>query len=106
MTCPQVKIPPTQNTNISNQDPTKSDLTWLSWLSFWPIRCVDFCIVQGEIHIVQGEVHIAQGEVHIVQGKPYRSEVKSNIDYMKVETSQVSHRRISLYKCYSYSVVN
>ena len=42
---------------------------------------MDFCIVQGEIHIVQGEVHI-------LQGKPYRSEVKSNIDYMKVETSQ------------------
>ena len=37
---------------------------------------MDFCIVQGEIHIVQGEVHIVQGEVHIVQG-----------DYMKVETS-------------------
>ena len=47
-------------------------------MSFCPIRCMDFCIVQGEIHIVQGEVHIVQGEVHIVQG-----------DYLKVETSQV-----------------
>ena len=53
---------------------------------------MDFCIVQGEIHIVQGEAHIVQGEVHIVQG-----------DYMKVETSQVWHRRISLYKCYILS---
>ena len=50
---------------------------------------MEFCIVQGEIHIVQGEIHIVQGEVHIVQGKPYRSEVKLNIDYMKVEKSQV-----------------
>ena len=55
-------------------------------------RCMDFCIVQGEIHIVQGEVHLVQGEVHIVQG-----------DYMKVETSQVWHRLISLYKCYILS---
>ena len=30
---------------------------------------MDFCIVQGKIHIVQGEVHIVQGEVHIVQGE-------------------------------------
>ena len=44
-------------------------------IEFLPISCMDFCIVQGKIHIVQGEIHIVQGEIHIVQGKQYRSEV-------------------------------
>ena len=50
------------------------------------------CIVQGEINIVHGEVHIVQGEVNIVQG-----------DYMKIETSQVWHWLILLYKYYILS---